>query len=135
MLFTKPNNRTSSKNNQQMKITTKPTIIATIAFFSTAAIFILITKDAFQKQKVKEKEKYEQTKKEDYNRVFDSLHPVIQTIPTRYKDRDSLKLRVFYVEGCRWVGNINGGSADHAYHTVSNCPKCKAFFLSLQRGN
>ena len=63
MLFTKPNNRTGSKNNQQMKITTKPTIIATIAFFSTAAIFILITKDAFQKQKVKEKESTRKQKK------------------------------------------------------------------------
>ena len=118
-----------------MRITTKPTLIATISFLLTGAIFMLSTKDVFHKQKEKEKQQYQQTKKENYNKAFDSLHPVIQTIPTRYKDRDSLELRVYYVEGCRWVGRLNGGSADHGYHTISNCPKCKAFFLSLHSGN
>ena len=109
----------------------KKALIPTITFFATAAIFFCNTGDLLEKESKIAKRKYEETKRKDYNRVFDSLHPVIQTIPTRYKDRDSLELRVFYIEGCRCIGRINGGSADHAYHTVSNCPKCKAFFLSL----
>ena len=110
---------------------TKSILISSIAFLTTTAIFLCNTGTLVDKNERKIKEKYELTKKEDYNRVFDSLHPIVQSLPTRYKDRDSLDLRVYYVEGCRWVGKLNGGSADNGYHSVSNCPKCKAFLLSL----
>jgi hypothetical protein len=102
-----------------------------LGLLATASIFFYFTKSVREKDKEEETTKYNATKQKDYNKDFDSIYPVVDTLPTRYLDRDSSYLRVHYIEGCRWVGVINGGCSDKDYHTISNCPKCTNFFVSL----
>tara|TARA_R110000796_G_scaffold106556_1_gene216999 strand:+ start:719 stop:1063 length:345 start_codon:yes stop_codon:yes gene_type:complete len=77
------------------------------------------------------KESYEKTKQKDYNKTYDSIHPIISTIPTRYRNLDSVKFRVQYIDGCKFYAKINGGSSDIIVHTISNCPKCSKLLLHL----
>ena len=112
---------------------TKVVVITAFSFFATFAIWAFATKNTKQKQKEQEKIAYNKTNQEDYNPEYDKTHPVVATIPTRYLNKDSVRLRVQYIEGCRWVGRINGTSADKEYHTIANCPNCKKFFISLSK--
>lgn len=115
------------------KKTTAFIVVFLIGLMYLAHLGVQINKENKIAEKRAKKEAYEKTKQKKYNPKLDSIRPIAYTMATRYTDRDSVDLRVHYVEGCRWIGKVNGGCSDKDYHTISNCPKCIALFVSLLR--
>ena len=119
--------------NKQTKMSRGNKIaISVVALMASIGYLTYITLSNDESKKAKEKTRYEKTLQEDYNIEYDSVHPIVETIPTRYLNLDSIKLRTETIEGCRWLVRINGTGSDKYIHTISNCPKCRKFLLSLK---
>ena len=80
---------------------------------------------------------YKKTKSIEYNKGYNEKYPVIDTLPTLYKNvnrNNPIKIRRFVIDGHSVSGEINGGSRVLTVHDIPNCVKCRNFFISLQRG-
>ena len=69
---------------------------------------------------------YDETETVEYNPDYNKLYPIVDTIPTLYKNCKPIYIRSgFKVFGHDYLGSIEGGSRNIFIHDIDNCIKCK----------
>lgn len=109
--------------------------LSKIATVGTLALLIIVCGIIYLSNKIdsQKKETYNKEEQKEHGIIYKKGHTVMCKVAHPYVKYDSIVIREQYIEGCRWGISINGVGTHVLIHTISNCPKCREFFVSLSR--